>query len=184
MPMCDAYIPKDALSAETERDLLKRVTELLVDHEMRRVIDLSNDPTSVEASRKRASRVAWVFVHHPEVYVAGRLREEPFYRFICHVPEGQADDEFRVAVTRDITQAVIDAEAGRWPHPEARVWVFTWEVPEGTWGALGAPFLLRDVIEWVAPELKDYADNRLAERRRTEALAILEAAGTSAGAPL
>lgn len=182
MPMCDAYIPKDALPADTERELLSRVTDLLVDHELRRVIDLSKDPESVEASRSRARRVAWLFVHHPEVYVAGHLRDEPFYRFICHVPEGQADDEFRIAVTRDITQAVADAEGGRWPHPEARVWVFTWEVPEGTWGALGAPYRLRDVIGWVAPELTDLAEGRLAERRRTEARALLEAAGVKAGA--
>ena len=177
MPMCDVYIPRDALPAENERELLSRVTDLLVDHELRRVIDLSADPESVAASRKRARDVAWLFVHRPEMYIGGRVREAPSYKFEVRVPEGQADDQFRTAVMRDITQAVAEAEGGKWPHPEARVWVFTWEVPEGTWGALGAPSRLRDVINWVAPELRDLAEGRLAERRSDEARALLEAAG-------
>ena len=177
MPMCDAYIPKDALPPETERQLLGRVTDILVEHELRRVTDLSSEPESVATSRKRARGVAWLFLHRPEVYVAGGPAGAPFYRFVCRVPEGQADRQFREAVIRDITHAVADAEAGRWPHTEARVWVFTWEVPEGTWGALGEPFHLHDVIGWVAPELRERAGDRLTERRRNEAVAMLEAAG-------
>lgn len=177
MPMCDAYIPQDALPAEAEGELLERVTNLLVEHELRRVIDLSKDPASVDASRRAARQVAWLFLHRPEIYVAGKVQQAPYYKFECRVPEGQADDAFREAVTRDIAKAVAAAEGGRWLHPEARVWVFTWEVPEGTWGATGRPFHLRDVINWVAPELKDLADERLAERRREQALAMLQAAG-------
>jgi phenylpyruvate tautomerase PptA (4-oxalocrotonate tautomerase family) len=177
MPMCDVHIPAGALPAETERGLLARVTDLLVEHELRRVIDLSDDPDAVEASRERARAVAWLFVHRPELYVAGKVREAPYYKFECRVPEGQADDVFREAVNRDLVQAVAEAEGGRWPHPEARVWVFTWEVPEGTWGALGRSFGLRDVINWVAPELTEFADGRLQERRRSEAEAMLAAAG-------
>ncbi len=71
----------------------------------------------------------------------------------------------------------MEAEGGRWPNPEARVWVFTWEVPEGTWGAAGRPIGLRDVIGWVAPELSKLAEGRLAARRREEARALIEAAG-------
>jgi phenylpyruvate tautomerase PptA (4-oxalocrotonate tautomerase family) len=174
--MCDAYIPKDALPADVEGELISRVTELLVEHELRRTIDLVKDPEAVEASRKRAAGIARVFVHRPEVYVAGTLHEAPNYKFECRVPEGQADDQFRAAAMRDITQAVVDAEGGKWPHPESRVWVFTWEVPEGTWGAMGQAIGLKDVIGWVAPELSDHADERLAARRREEARAIIEAA--------
>jgi phenylpyruvate tautomerase PptA (4-oxalocrotonate tautomerase family) len=177
MPMCDAYIPQGALPADTERELMSRVTDILVDHELRRVTDLAADPESVEASRKRARATAWLFLHRAEVYVAGAVRDAPHYKFEVRVPEGQADDEFRIAVTRDVTAAVAEAEGGKWPHPEARVWIFTWEVPEGTWGALGGPFRLRDVIDWVAPELTGLAERRLADRRRDEARAIVEAAG-------
>jgi hypothetical protein len=33
MPMCDAYIPEGALSTSTERELLGRITDLLLEHE-------------------------------------------------------------------------------------------------------------------------------------------------------
>lgn len=180
MPMLDAYIPRDALPAEVERELVSRLTDLLVEHELRRTIDLSDDTDTAEASRKRARAIAWVFVHRPEVYVGGQAHEAPDYKFEIRVPEGQADDEFRLAVAKDVTQAVADAEAGRWPFPHARVWVFTWEVPEGTWAAAGQPIGLRDVIGWVAPELSHLADGRLAARKRDEALAVIEAAGIGA----
>jgi phenylpyruvate tautomerase PptA (4-oxalocrotonate tautomerase family) len=177
MPMCDVYIPRDALPAEAEAALLSRLTDLLVDHELRRVVDLSDDPETVEASRKRARSIAWLFVHRTEVYVGGDVREAPYYKFDCRVPEGMMDEEFRRAATGDIVQAVAEAEGGRWPNPEARVWVFTGEVPEGTWGALATLLGLRDVVNWVAPELKDRAQGRLDEHRRDQARALIEAAG-------
>ena len=39
--MCDAFIPQDALAPDVERELLSRVTDILVDHELRRVTDLA-----------------------------------------------------------------------------------------------------------------------------------------------
>ena len=178
MPMIDAYLPKDALSAEAERALIGRVTELIVAHEMRRVTELQTDREIAEGSLKRATRMAWVWVHHDcDVYASGMRREEPLYKFIVYVPEGQADDVFRIAVARDLMQAISDAEGGLWPNPETRVWIFMWEVPEGTWGARGKPFGLNDMMAVVAPELPDYAATRLAEHRRDRAGAILESAG-------
>ena len=59
MPMCDAYIPKDALSAEAERKLLSRVTDLLLEHE------------GADPSNEQVRSIAWLFVHRPEIYVAG-----------------------------------------------------------------------------------------------------------------
>jgi hypothetical protein len=56
------------------------------------------------------------------------------------------------------------------------VWVFTWEVPEGSWGAIGGIFRLGDVVGWVAPELRELAEGRLAARRRDQARAMMEAA--------
>ena len=46
MPMCDAYIPKDALPADAERKLLSRVTDLLLEHE-------GVDPSNEAAGRSR-----------------------------------------------------------------------------------------------------------------------------------
>jgi len=179
MPMCDVYLPHGALPEAAEQRLMERVTEILVDHEMRRVTDLSSDPEKVAASRQNALAVAWLFVNHvDDIYVAGTKHGAPHYKFVCSVPEGQSDEEFREAVIRDITKAVAEAENGVWPSPKSRVWIFPTEIPEGTWGAFGRPSRLKDVIKWVAPELTDFADDRLAERRQQTARAILAAAET------
>jgi phenylpyruvate tautomerase PptA (4-oxalocrotonate tautomerase family) len=171
MPMCDAYIPKDALSAEAEQKLLSRVTDLLIQHE-------GADPTN-----EAVQSIAWLFVHRHEMYVAGAPAEGPHYKFVCQVPEGQYDDQRRSAVTADITRAVVEAEAGRWANPEFRVWVFSWEVPDGTWGGMGQIFHLPDIAGFAAGEDgRQRAVARLAERRRTDAAAVLEAAGAVSGA--
>jgi hypothetical protein len=176
MPMCDAYIPMDALPADAEREMLSRISELLIQHELRRTLDLADD-ADAEASTKRARSIAWLSVLRHEAYVASAPAQAPYYKFVVNVPEGQADHEFRISVTRDITQAVADAEGGRWPHPEFRVWVFTWEVADGTWGSTGRIVRLGDVIDFVAPQLREQAVQRLADRRRDDARALLAAAG-------
>jgi phenylpyruvate tautomerase PptA (4-oxalocrotonate tautomerase family) len=171
MPMCDAYIPRDALPAEAERQLLSRVTDLLIRHE-------GADPTN-EAVRS----IAWLFVHRPEVFVAGSPADAPRYKFVCQVPEGQYDEERRAAVTADITQAVVEAEAGKWPNPEFRVWVFSFEVPDGTWGAMGQVVRLADIAGFVYGDAgREYGTERLGQRRRDQAAAILQAAGAESAA--
>ena len=71
MPCCDAYIPQNALEPEVERKLVARVTELLVEHEMRRILDLMHEPAEIDAMRKRAQSIAWTFVHRTDTYVNG-----------------------------------------------------------------------------------------------------------------
>jgi hypothetical protein len=61
------------------------------------------------------------------------------------------------------------------------VWVFTWEVADGTWGGVGQIFRLPDIAGFVSPDLRGGAEERLAERRRQEALAVFEAAGVKVG---
>ena len=172
MPMCDAYIPEGALPPTAERELLSKVTDLLLLHE------------GVNPSNQRARALAWVFVHRHETYVGGAPAEAPHYRFICRVPEGQYDDERRAAVTKAMTEALAEAEGGRWPSPEARVWVFTFEVPDGTWGGLGGRVVtLPDIAEHVVGNAgRRYGEERLAERKRQEARAIFAAAGAEASA--
>jgi len=140
MPMCDAYIPRGALSPSVERELLRRITDLLLEHE------------GADPNNERVRKLAWVFVHRPEIYVAGEPAEAPHYRFVCQVPEGQYNDERRAAVTAAMTQAVVDAEAGSHPDPVSRVWVLTHEVPDGQWGALGQVIRLPDLYEHVIGE--------------------------------
>jgi phenylpyruvate tautomerase PptA (4-oxalocrotonate tautomerase family) len=164
MPMLDAYIPEGALMPEAERKLLGTCTDLLLEHE-------GGDPEN-ETFRS----LAWVFVHRHETYVAGAPAEAPHYRFVCQVPEGQYDEERRAAVTKAMTEALVEAEGGTWPDPVARVWVFTFEVPDGTWGGLGRVVTLPDIAEHVIGDAgRRYGEKRLAERRREQAHMLLDA---------
>lgn len=169
MPMCDAYIPKGALSPHAERELVAKLTDLLLEHE------------GVNPTNQRARALAWVFVHRHEMYVGGQPAQAPHYRFVCNVPEGQYNDERRAAVTASMTQAVAQAEAGSHPDPENRVWVFTHEEPDGTWGARGRVIHLPDIYEIVVGEKgRDLAEQVLAERRREQAALTPHAAEQAA----
>jgi phenylpyruvate tautomerase PptA (4-oxalocrotonate tautomerase family) len=166
MPMLDAYIPEGALTPEAERELLGTCTDLLLKHE-------GADPTN-----EKFRSLAWVFVHRHETYVRGVPAEAPHYKFVCQVPEGQYDEERRAAVTKAMTEALVEAEGGRWPNPEARVWVFTFEVSDGTWGGLGGRVIhLPEIAPFgIGDAGRRYGEKRLAERRREQARALLEAA--------
>ena len=157
MPLLDAYIPVDALSPDAERDLMAKLTDLLIQNE-------GADPTN-----ETVRSIAWVFVHRPEtVYVAGRPAEAPRYRFVTSVPEGQFNPERRAAMVTDITEAVLDAEQGAHERDPMRVWVFTPEVPEGTWGGAGRVVGLADIAGLALgdPEAgREYAEQVFAERR-------------------
>lgn len=176
MPMCDAYLPAGALDEATERTLMARVMAVLVDHEIRRIVDLVDDAEETERIRKRATAIAWAFVHRTETYVAGLPTQAPVYKFVCQIPEGQIDDEFTPAVNRDIMAAVTDAEAGRWPHLERRLWVFVHEIPDGGWGAGGRALHLPDIIDFVSPGMGAIAQRRWDEKRAAEARATIERA--------
>jgi phenylpyruvate tautomerase PptA (4-oxalocrotonate tautomerase family) len=156
MPMLDAYIPAGALSPVAERELISQLTDLLLRHE-------GADPTD-----PRARAIAWVFLHRPaEVFVAGEHAAEPRYRVIASVPEGQFDDERRAAIVRDVTDAVLRAENNAHPFDPNRVWVFTNEIPDGTWGGAGRINRLADIIGYVVGDADKghaYAERVLAAR--------------------
>jgi phenylpyruvate tautomerase PptA (4-oxalocrotonate tautomerase family) len=164
MPMLDAYIPYGALTPKAAHSLLATCTDLLLKHE------------GVDPANPAARALAWVFVHRHEMYVAGAPAKAPYYRFVCWVPEGQYDDERRAAVTGAMTEALVEAEGGRWPSPEGRVWVFTFEVPDGTWGGLGGRVLtLPDIAEHVIGDAgRRYGEQRLAGRRREQARVLFK----------
>lgn len=157
MPMLDAFVPDDALSATAEKALLTKLTDLLLLHE-------GDDP-----SNPAARSIAWVFLHRPAtVFVAGQPADEPRYRIIASVPEGQFDSGRRQAIVEAITEAVLDAEDGAYERDPQRVWVFTNEIPDGTWGGRGRIVTLADIAGFVTgdPEQgRAYAAKRLSERR-------------------
>ena len=159
MPMLDAYIPDGALDAAAEQQLLAKLTDLLIVNE-------GADPTNPQVRS-----IAWLFVHRPaEVYVAGSPAQAPRYRFVASVPEGQYDAERRQAMVADITAAVLDAEGGAHDRDPSRVWVFTPEIPDGTWGALGRIVTLADIATFATGDAehgRQYAEQRLASRGST-----------------
>jgi phenylpyruvate tautomerase PptA (4-oxalocrotonate tautomerase family) len=161
MPMLDAYIPEGALSAAAEEQLLTDLTDVLIVNE-------GADPTNPQVRS-----IAWLFVHRPEaVYVAGSRAGAPHYRFIASVPEGQYEPERRQAMVSSITEAVLDAEQGAYERDPGRVWVFTPEVPDGTWGGFGRIATLADIATLATgdPERgRRYAEERLGARRASPA---------------
>ncbi len=157
MPMLDAFIPEGALSPEAEKQLLSNLTDILLHHE------------GADPSDPAARSIAWVFLHRPAyVFVAGELANEPRYRIIASVPEGQFDDGRRQAIVAAVTEAVLDAEDGAHERNPMRVWVFANEVPDGTWGGGGRIVTLADIVGFVTgdPEQgRQHAATRLAARR-------------------
>lgn len=157
MPMLDAYIPAGALTPDAEARLCFALTNILIRGE-------GADPQNAAVRE-----LAWITVHRPEaVYVAGSVATAPRYRLVAGVPEGQWTAERRAKIIARLTEAVLDAEEGRYPRDPARVWVFTPEVPEGTWGAGGRVWTLADIVEVAigdAHAAREYAESVFADRR-------------------
>ncbi len=154
MPMLDAFIPEGALSSEAEQELLAQLTDILLRNE------------GADPQNPAVRSIAWVFLHRPAaVFVAGEPAQEPRYRIVASVPEGQFDPDRRQAMVREVTEAVLDAENGARERDPMRVWVFPQEIPDGTWGAAGRINTLADIAGFAIgdPEKgREYAERRLA----------------------
>ncbi len=178
MPMCDIFIPTGALEPEAERKLVARVSDLLVEHEMRRMVDLMDDPDAVKASTERANSIAWMFVHRTETYVAGRPVELPHYKFVITIPEGMIDDRFPPAINRDIYAAIKEAEGGARPNLAQRVWTHIHEVVDGRWGAGDRVVPIEGTVNFVAPGWGAAARTRFEQKKRDHAAAFTRLAQT------
>jgi phenylpyruvate tautomerase PptA (4-oxalocrotonate tautomerase family) len=152
VPMLDAYIPEGALTPEAEQALLSDLTDLLLVHE------------GADPGNPVARSIAWVFLHRPAaVYVAGAPAAEPRYRIVASVPEGQFDPERRQAIVSAVTDRVLEAEGDSRPRDPSRVWVFTNEIPDGTWGGAGRIATLADIATLVTGDAE--RGRRIAEQR-------------------
>jgi phenylpyruvate tautomerase PptA (4-oxalocrotonate tautomerase family) len=163
MPMLDAYIPEGALPAATETQLLATLTDVLLEHE-------GADPTN-----PAARALAKVWLHRPAAMLhAGEAPAQPHYKIVASVPEGQFDDERRPNMVAAVTEAILDAEAGRYDRDPLRIWVFANEIPDGTWGGGGRIARLADIAGLVLgdpDEGRAYAEKRLGTRRPAPAQA-------------
>jgi phenylpyruvate tautomerase PptA (4-oxalocrotonate tautomerase family) len=166
MPMIDVTIPEGALNPEAERRLLKELGDILIRHE------------GFAPDNKVAQSVTVLFLHRPAaVYVAGVPTDTPRYRIVPTVPEGQYTKASRSALVKDVTDAVVRADGGKFEDVAPRVWVFPTEIPDGEWGSRGAIRPLPDIQAFIAGEReRSVGVERLARRRRAKALQTLEGA--------
>lgn len=156
MPMLDAFIPEGALSPDKEKELVSKLTDILLRTE-------GADPKD-----PKAQSIAVLTLHRPDqVFVGGEEAAEPRYRIFASVPEGQYDEERRQAMVEQVTEAILDAEDGAYERDPMRVWAFANEIPEGTWGALGQIMRLADITAFVVGDVekgRELAERRLASR--------------------
>jgi len=174
MPMIDAFIPAGALAPAAEAALIEELTDTLLRHEAG--LDPAND---------RARSVSLVFLHRPaSVYVGGRLATDARYRFVVCVPEGQFEDEAVLqSLVHQVTGAVARAERQPFDDVAPRVWVFPFQIPDGTWGGRGVIRRLPEIVGWLVGEQgAEAARQRLARHRRHQALAVLRAVTEGGGA--
>ena len=109
MPMIDVTIPEGALKPEAEARLMKELSDILITHE------------GYSADNQVAQSVTVVFLHRPAaVFVAGKRAPFPWYRIVPSVPEGQYTEAKRRALVKDVTDAVVRADGGKFedvsPH--------------------------------------------------------------------
>jgi phenylpyruvate tautomerase PptA (4-oxalocrotonate tautomerase family) len=166
MPMIDVTIPEGALKPEAEERLLKELTEILITAE------------GFERTNKLALSVTYTFVHRPAaVYVGGVRSPSPIYRVVPTVPEGQYTQASRETLVKEVTQAVVRAEGGKFEDVAPRVWVFPTEIPDGQWGSRGGIRRVPEIQAFIAGEHeRKVGEERLARRRRVKALELLEGA--------
>ena len=93
------------------------------------------------------------------------------------MPEGQYTDEARKSLVKEVTEAVVRADGGKYEDVASRVWVFPTEIPDGQWGGRGVIRPLPDIQAFLAGEHeRSVGVERLARRRREKALETLEGA--------
>ncbi|PWN86760.1 hypothetical protein FA10DRAFT_199374 [Acaromyces ingoldii] len=159
MPMCDIFLPSGCFKAEVETKLVSTVSDLIVDHEIRRWSELIGGDTTV--IKEAAGRIAWMFVHHfDNMYVASAQTSLPHYKFVITIPEGTIDDRFAPAISRDIFSALKEAEGEASRGLSARVWIIIREVKDGMWCAGNRPMPLQT--------MKDFLENESKTKSRAE----------------
>jgi phenylpyruvate tautomerase PptA (4-oxalocrotonate tautomerase family) len=166
MPMLDAYIPEGALDPDSERNLIKALTNALLRWE-------GADPND-ERIQKQVRSIVWSFLHRPNVYVGGdeMVPHEPRYKIVVSLPEGQFDCASRAGLIEEITNLILDAEPPGRNRNSFRIWVFCNTIPEGTWGSGGKVFGLKEISGFVFGDAelgKTHAAKRLAAAREKSA---------------
>ena len=138
--MIDVTLPEGTLSAESQTQLLARLTNILLKWE--------GAPDTPQAKS-----IAWAYAHEVKagaMTVGGTIPEIPRYRVMTTVPHGSLNDERKKGLVEEVTRAVLEAEGADWnAENRQRVWCIVQEVPDGNWGGGGRIFRLRDIAKFV-----------------------------------
>ena len=137
MPMIDLTLPPNTLDDAT--------TVQLVDDLLRTLLRWEHAPDN-----ERSRSLAWAFTHRADVDVASSPSGLPHYRVEVTTPQGALDDERRAGLVADVTELVLRADGSQPTESNAfRVWVLLHEIKEGSWGAAGRIWRLRDIATYV-----------------------------------
>ena len=136
--MIDFTLPCDALPTN--------VRDRLVDDLLATLLRWERAPENA-----RSKSLAWAFVHVADsIIVASSPSGLPHYRVRVTTPEGALDEERRAGLVADVTELVLRAEGSPVTTEHAfRVWVLLDEIAEGSWGAEGRIWRLRDIASFV-----------------------------------
>ena len=134
MPQIELTYPHGALAIESRDPLLDRLAETLLRWE--------GAPDN-EFFRS----IAWIYAHElPDgaLAVGGRRDDTaPRYRLDVTVPDGALSARRKAGLVEELTRLVLEtAEGSDVADDDAaklRVWVLIRELPNGNWGAAGAP---------------------------------------------
>jgi hypothetical protein len=131
--MLDLFVPEGVLAEHREKELVTKLTDILLLWE-------GPDPAN-----EYARSIAYVLVHRPAlVFVGGSTATCRATRSSPRCPRASFDDRRRTGLVKEIPEAVLDAEDGAKTGDVFRVWAFTHEAPDGSWGGGGRIFRLAD----------------------------------------
>lgn len=133
MPLLELSYREGALDPEARSALVAELTGILMRWE-----GVPDTPFFRDAT--------WVTLHErPEWAVnrAGAPAGETTYLLSATVPLGALSDRRKAGLISEATEAILDADGGT--RDAYRVWVHVHEIPDGNWGAGGAPVLFGEL---------------------------------------
>jgi phenylpyruvate tautomerase PptA (4-oxalocrotonate tautomerase family) len=136
--MIDLTLPRGALAERTRDRLVEDLLATLLRWER-------------APDNPRSKSLAWAFVHVADSVAVGSSPSGlPHYRVGITTPHGALDDDRRAGLVADVTELVLRAEGSPViPEHAFRVWVLLSEIAEGSWGAEGRIWRMRDIAAFV-----------------------------------
>lgn len=133
MPMLDVTLPANTLGNEQKRELMRRLTETLLQWE-----NIPLDSPFVP--------FAWAYIHEmpDHTYARGGVTAggvPPHYRVVVTTPQGALTAEGKAGLIADVTRTILAVEGVEWNDRDRyRVTCYVLEVPDHGYGVGGDVF--------------------------------------------